>query len=316
MMPSIVVGTSPWLPEPLAQSRWWTQPVRAERLAALRIGVGAMLLLDIFCFYLPRAGDFFGAGSLGSPEVFAGRLGGSSLRWSLLGGISDGSLLYAILIAWAIAAFCLMIGFLPRASAIIAWLIAMSVHNANFYLHNSGDNVKLIALFYLMLCPAGAVWAVRTGRHPARPTYVHPWPLRLIMLQLAVIYFVNGVYKLSGGDWRSGEVMHYVLNNVAWTRFAAAQLPLPDFSVPVMTYTTLIWELGFPALMLFPRLRATTLWLGVAFHLGTALLLQLGMFPAYMLCLYLPLVPWERFTGPTCGLPNVEVPDWRPALRS
>jgi len=287
-----VVGLAPWLPEPLSQMPWWTKPVRAERLAALRIAVGAMLLLDILAFYLPRANDFFGSGSLGSGEVFAGRLAGGSWRWSLLSGIADGEWMQGVFVLWAVAACGLMIGFLPRLSAVVAWAIAMSVHNQNFYIHNSGDNVKLIALFYLMLCPSGAAWSV--GRKSASPAYVHPWPLRLLMVQLTAIYFVNGVYKLCGGDWRSGEVMHAVLNNVAWTRFAYADLPMPWFAPALMTYTTLVWELGFPLLILIPRLRTPTLILGVLFHLGTAGLLQLGMFPFYMLCLYAPLVPWEN----------------------
>jgi hypothetical protein len=33
---------------------------------------------------------------------------------------------------------------------------------------------------------------------------------------------------------------------------------------------------------------------GAVFHLGTGLLLQLGPFPFYMICLYLPFFPWER----------------------
>jgi hypothetical protein len=42
-----------------------------------------------------------------------------------------------------------------------------------------------------------------------------------------------------------------------------------------------------------------TLGLGVLFHLGTGLVLKLGPFPLYMLCFYLPLLPWERwFPGP------------------
>ena len=42
-----VDGWSPWLPWPLSRWRWWTEPVRAERLAALRIGLGVALLLDL-----------------------------------------------------------------------------------------------------------------------------------------------------------------------------------------------------------------------------------------------------------------------------
>jgi hypothetical protein len=88
--------------------------------------------------------------------------------------------------------------------------------------------------------------------------------------------------------------MHYVLANVAWTRFAYADLPFPPGTALAMTWTTLVWELFFPVLMLVPKLRAPALWLGVLFHLGTGALLPLGLFPVYMLCLYLPLVPWER----------------------
>ena len=36
---------------------------------------------------------------------------------------------------------------------------------------------------------------------------------------------------------------------------------------------------------------------GVAFHLGIFLSLELGGFGPYMICLYLPLVPWERWVG-------------------
>ena len=48
-------------------------------------------------------------------------------------------------------------------------------------------------------------------------------------------------------------------------------------------------------LILLPRLRKPTLILGIIFHLGTGLLLQIGAFPLYMICLYLPLAPWERW---------------------
>jgi hypothetical protein len=294
-----VIGLTPWLPGWLGRSAWWTEPVRAERLAAFRIGMGAVLLIDICWTYLPRAFDFFGPGSLGSPDVFAARTAEPSWRWSMLRAINDPQLLQGLLVAWAAAAFLLMIGVVPRLAAVFCWAMALSVVNLNYYLHNSGDNVRSIGLFYLMFCPSGATWSVsswwrRRGR-PARPVYIPPWPLRLLFLQLATIYFVNGAYKLTGGDWRSGSIMHYVLGNVAWTRFAYGQLPLPDFAIPLMTYTTLVWELFFPVGVMMPALRKPFLWLGVCFHLGTALLLQLAMFPYYMLCLYLPLVPWENY---------------------
>ena len=53
--------------------------------------------------------------------------------------------------------------------------------------------------------------------------------------------------------------------------------------------------LGFPALATMPSTRKITLWMGVGFHVGTGVFLPLGPFPLYMLCLYLPLIPWEEY---------------------
>ncbi|MBA4018888.1 MAG: hypothetical protein C0483_17105 [Pirellula sp.] len=292
-----VVGTKPRLFGSLAGSAWWTKPIRAERMAAFRIGMGLALLVDIFCFYLPSVHDFFGGNSLGSPEIFAGRLADFG-RWSLLGGISDVERMRAALSVWAAAALLLTLGVYPRVCAAIAWMLAVSVQNANFYLHNSGDNVRNIGLFYLMLAPCGAAWTLdglrrRLRSGPARPVLIYPWPVRLLTVQLATIYFMNGAYKFAGGDWRNGQVMHDVLGHIGWTRFPTDALPIPEAAIVAMTWTTLCWELGFPLLMLIPRLRLPTLLIGVSFHLGTMALFQIAMFPIYMLCLYLPLAPWE-----------------------
>jgi hypothetical protein len=85
------------------------------------------------------------------------------------------------------------------------------------------------------------------------------------------------------------------MHDLAWTRFSYSQLPLPPGALQVLTWTTLIWELGFPLWLAMPMTRTLALWMGVGFHLGTGTFLQLGPFPLYMICLYLPLVPWERY---------------------
>jgi hypothetical protein len=52
-------------------------------------------------------------------------------------------------------------------------------------------------------------------------------------------------------------------------------------------------------LVIIKPLRTVTLLLGVVLHIGLAVTLDLGLFSFYMLCLYLPLVPWERWTKRT-----------------
>jgi hypothetical protein len=280
-------------------------------LAAFRIGVAIMLLVDIFALYLPHADAFFGRDSLGSPDVFIPSA--TSLRWSALRGVEDPALLAGTLAAWAVAAAFLLVGVLPRLSAVVAWVLSISFIGINGYLHNSGDNVRNIVLFYLMLCPCAAVWSIQAQKNrnteENSPVYVHAWPLRLLFVQLMIIYFFNGVYKMLGSHWRDGDVMHYVFANLAWTRFSYAQLWLPFPVIQFLTWSTLVWEVSFPLLVMIPRLRTLALWMGVGFHIGTAVFLKLCAFPFYMICMYLPLVPWERYVDgwrtprAECGVP-------------
>ena len=293
-----IAGLRPWLPWPLCDWPWWTEPVRAERLAAFRIGVAMMLLMDIFVLYLPHANVFFGRNSLGGSEVFVPSA--TSLRWSVLRGLESPPLVTAFMVTWALSAVLLLLGVWPRLSAVVAWMLSISVIGINGYVHNSGDNVRTILLFYLMLSPCAAVWCLGKRQTSSTegsnsPVYIHPWPLRLLFVQLTIIYFFNGVYKFLGPHWRDGDVIYYVMANVAWTRFSYAQIPLPDPLIHVLSWTTMIWELGFPLLIRMPRTRRLTLWMGIGFHIGTAIFLVLCAFPFYMLCMYLPLVPWERY---------------------
>src|SRR5438477_340566 len=103
-----IAGLRPWLPWPLSRSRWWTEPVRAERLAALRIGLAAALLIDILTTYLPGIHDFFGPHSLGGSYVFADWAALPHWRWSLLEDVTDPRLLAGAAAAWALATLFLL----------------------------------------------------------------------------------------------------------------------------------------------------------------------------------------------------------------
>src|SRR5262249_43971846 len=125
------------------------------------------------------------------------------------------------------------------------------------------------------------------------------------------IYFVNGVHKATGADWLNGSIMHYVSANLGWSRISFAQFPLPYPVAQALTWIVLFWELAFPLLVMMRPFRALTLWVGAFFHIGTGVLLQIGAFPLYMLCLYLPLIPWERFVDAFSGQRVEQITDLR-----
>src|SRR5262249_34355883 len=69
----------------------------------------------------------------------------------------------------------------------------------------------------------------------------------------------------------------------------------PFVLTQLMSWTVLVWELSFPLLVLVRWTRPIALLFGVAFHLGIFATLELGGFGPYMLVLYLPLLPWDRW---------------------
>ena len=144
-------------------------PCRATGRGANRHGGRAAA--STFCgSTCPRPADFYGGGSLGSPEVFAGRLS-HSFRWSLLAGV-DGS------IDCADGAERLdrrrrlpALGIFPRRRR------RRGLGTARFRSRTPirtctirATMVRQILLFYLLLSPCGAAWSVASwwNAAPAR----------------------------------------------------------------------------------------------------------------------------------------------------
>jgi hypothetical protein len=224
------------------------------------------------------------------------------VRWATARWEEDPQFLRGAMVVWAAATALLLMGLATRWSAVLVWLLSSSFAHVNSYIDNSGDTVRGITLFYLMLCPCGAAWSVDAWlarRRGARrgAVYVSPWPLRLLFVQMIFIYWMNGLYKALGTDWLEGVSFYYVLCDLAVSRFSYAQLPLPFWVTSLVTRVVLFWEITFPLWMPFRPTRVAALCLGALFHLGTLAQMELGGFAPYMLCLYLPLLPWDRWLG-------------------
>jgi hypothetical protein len=214
-------------------------------------------------------------------------------------GMIDGAM-----ILWMLALASLMIGFQARVAAVIAWVMSTSFANVHPHIDNAGDTIRGIVLFYLIISPCGAVWSVdswlrqRFSRKP-RPAEaaveVSPWPMCLLFMQLVVMYFMNGLYKVFTADWRLGRTLYFVLNDTTLTRFAFTELPITYQMTKWLTWSVLAWELSFPVLAINRYTRILALVFGVGFHLGIGISMDLGFFVPYALSIYLIFVPWEKW---------------------
>jgi hypothetical protein len=312
---------------PLSHCSWWTrfwhEPVRAERLALFRVLLGVALLVDQLLRLLPHLDDFFGPcgySPAGLNDAFSVR----SWHWTIwLFNHDAPSVVYPLFAAWVGVTLLWTVGAWTRFSNVALWLLTMCFCNRNLNISNCGVQTLQCGLFLLMLSPCGkafsvdAWWARRRGRRGPGPVYTVAWPLRVIQVQLCMIYLGTGLAKLRGdgwgtfrGSWWDGTAIHYVLNSAILARWSYAQFSLPLWITRIMTYAGVCWEVLFPALVLFRPTRRWALCFGVLFHLGIWTTLEVGGFSFFTLAFYGAWVPgefWDRWrnrrpTTPVTGL--------------
>ncbi len=299
-----LIGTQPWFPWPLSRWNWWTERVPAERVAALRIATALVLLVDIFVEYLPHFTAFFGPDAI-SQRLYDGRFRADHMYWSVLRWLPaewGGQALFGVWIASAVA---LLIGWRPLVSGLIVWICALSVWNLNPGLHNGGDRLRHTLFLMIAVSCSGAVWGVSSvrGKNDPRPVLVPGWPVKVLFVQLAVMYFFCGYYKGISPLWRSGFAMYWTSHDLAWSLCPSAADQFPVWLHRLSALVTLVWELGFPVLAVLKRTRTATLALGVLFHVGTLFTMEVGHFALYSLACYAVFVPWERLRAPTTSEP-------------
>jgi hypothetical protein len=291
-----------------AWDRFWFAPQSTSTLAVIRICLAVVLLFwavtlgpDLLSFLgskgiLPRQPDYARAGQRGA--------------WSLLGSAPSDRVLLASYAVFVVSVLCLLVGFRTRLAAVIVFCGVVSFTRRNPYVHNSGDLLLRILAFYLMLAPAGAALSVdrwrwaRRGRgdfwdFPARAA----WPVRLMQVQMSVVYLSTVWAKAGGVTWRDGSAISYALRIRFLNRLPVPALVTHSLLVSnLISYATLTTELALGILVWNRKLRPWVLLLGVAFHLAIDYALRVGFFSYAMLVLYIAFIPADTMEAWLLGM--------------
>lgn len=207
----------------------------------------------------------------------------------------------ALLIGWLVllgASIALTVGWHSRLAAIIAFILILSFERRDPVIFNSGDTVIRIEALYLALAPCGAALSMderrRTGSFFTAREF-RPWPLRLLQVQLSIIYISTVIAKLAGETWQNGTAVAYSLRQRDLLIVPAPSWLTSNLLIAnALTWGTLVVELAIGILV---WKRAWRLWVlagGVLLHLSISLFLEVGFFSCSMFVLYLAFIPPER----------------------
>ncbi|MEM9458226.1 MAG: hypothetical protein AAGF11_28885 [Myxococcota bacterium] len=213
----------------------------------------------------------------------------SGPRYSLLYLWDSPTALWIHLVAFWLVALAFVVGAWTRVTGILTFLLMNSLMHRNLLFWEGTDVVVRVFLAYLVLARSGHAysvdnwWRCRRLRRAGRlsepggpgegagvaPCDAHPegleavyrripvWPRRLMMLQLATVYFTTGALK-SGSVWASGDAIYYALNLDHFYRIPpqALSAALGTNVMRLATWVVRFGEIGFALVFVGAVLRA------------------------------------------------------------
>ena len=123
------------------------------------------------------------------------------------------------------------------------------------------------------------------------------WPVRLIQIEMAAMFFSSALMKLAGEPWVNGTALYYVgrLDDFFGRFPVPAYLFDTPWTVAVMTWSVVIAEFTIPILIWFKETRRPCLLVLLAFHLANEWTMNLFLFHYLMLCGWISFVTPEDF---------------------
>lgn len=247
----------------------------AWSLALMRVIFGCTLLAWTLTLMLD-ASDFFSPDGIAGPDV------ASTVGWRYFDLNSSGAAWIA-LATLVVAALAIIVGFRPTWFLLLAFVLLVAVQRRNPLILNSGDLVLRNFALLLALCPTSAALSVdrwmQHGRSSLRTAaQVAPWGLRLIQLQVVVIYFF-AFWSKYGPTWRQGTAVSTALRLDDLRRIAPPSFMIDNIAVvAALTWGALAIELGLALLLWSRRLRPVLIVLALLLHLFIDTFMLVGFF--------------------------------------
>ena len=242
-------------------------------LAVFRVLFGGMMLVSIIRFWYY---DWIYEQYI-APDFYFRYYG---FDWVKPLGI-DG--MYRIFGLMAFAAFAMMLGFFYRINAILFFLTFTYVEliDKTNYL-NHYYFVSLVS-FLLIFLPAHRYFSIDVLLRPSiRLEKVSAWTINIIKFQLGIVYFYAGLAKLNY-DW--------LVNAMPLKIWLPAKTNTPfigwlfnyKWSATIFSWCGALYDLFIPFLLLNKYTRPLAYLAVIGFHVMTAMLFQIGMFPYIMI---------------------------------
>lgn len=183
----------------------------------------------------------------------------------------------------------------------LAWMINAGFLQRNYAVNFGADVIGALFLFYMSFTQScerlSVVNLIRKKSHFHQSDMVSSLMVRMMQVQISVIYAYTGWEKLKGGSWWDGTALWSVLANPQMTTMDFSFLRYFPWVIPVIGYVTILFEIYFPAMVVWRKTRYLCLLMGVAFHAGIGVFMGLMPFATVMVSTYFLFIEPEKLSA-------------------
>ena len=282
-------------------SAFWFQSNNDLALCIFRIIFASLLLY----FYGTRHLDleFFYSNSGLMPQEFLKTIEQFKSRPSVLFFIQDFRIIQVLHGIFLFLLLCLAAGLFTRIVSILVFILHLSFINRNPVALYGVDMISTFYLFYLMFVKSNShlyldsLFFKKKNEVIGTQVFVNSAFYRLMQIQLCIIYAYSGLEKLRGTRWWNGSAVWDIFSLGSLQRWDLSFIAHVPLLIAASTYIILFWEIYFPVLIWIPKLRNPLLLIGVGLHLSIGLFLNLPIFAALMLSIYVLFIDPKRLEG-------------------
>ena len=278
--------------------KWWDEfffkPRPVESIAAFRIFWFSSLLVQALLDF-QNINLFYGPHALISLETVRDQFSFPHISFFQYFK-SSYEFVYVIFGFYLVSLLFAIIGLYTRESIIVAMICLTSFHQRNIWLLSSSELLVRLVTLLMIFSPCGHIFSIdsimasKKNIVPKKKDWA-PWVLRLIQIQLSVVYLWTVWHKLKGETWFDGTAVYYATRLESMKNFS---LPLLLDWIPFIklsTWLTLVVELALGTLIWFKEFRIPMIFLGVIFHLSIEYIMSIPFFEInmiFILALFMP----------------------------
>ena len=276
-------------------------PVPVHSVAVFRIGISFFLLIDAF-FLLANARELLGPKGFLSYDQFYRR--NRRISFSLFLYLPPTmSAVYFVLGVHIGFLMLVLLGLFTPVSVIVVYMTLTSLVNRNLALCNGGDVVARVMWFLLIFASSGHAFSLdeylfyRPNMPDKEYLMQAPWALRLMQIQLCVIYLRSVYWKLKGRTYRNGTALYYALRNDTYARMSVPAFLLQKPLIRFLTWGVLAAEVFLGVGLWIRELQYPAIATGFLLHMSIELTLNVHLFGWLMmtsLLLFIDPSDWMR----------------------